>query len=66
MTNGEIIVVVTPRDYSLSELQLDNIALEFMGMRVDLVGGIDDAHYMFEKKTYSNQFKTIIEKYKIE
>ncbi len=65
MNNESHTVVLKPRNYSASELHLDNVACEWMGKRVETCGGGGDLHYEFDRKEWADGFRLGVKAYAI-
>lgn len=50
------IIEVNILDYTLSELQLDNLASEFYGQSLSIVGVDSDVQYSFEVASHAEGF----------
>lgn len=61
----ENILVINKNDYVLAEDQIDAIASEWDGLVLDMIGGIDDIHIEFSKRSYADSFYKCLEAYKI-
>jgi hypothetical protein len=65
MSNEAHVIVVKARDHRLNEVQLENLAAEFEGYRVELAGGMDDIQLEFRAKSHADGFKNALKPFKI-
>lgn len=59
------VVVIKARNFTCSEVQLENLALEFMGARIQAIGGQDDIHFEFPDPSLAAGFRKALKPFLI-
>lgn len=59
------VVVIKARNYTCSEVQLENLALEFMGARIQAIGGRDDIHFELPDQSLAAGFRKALKPFLI-